>query len=134
MCGCTGEGVAPRFAHYPCPYGIAFNVAHRFEKVAVVQGAGVKAILPEVAAALMQAVDILGVDEVRAADRLGQCLIVMRRQNQVDMIGHQAVARYLRPVSGGLSLQNLKIDFSVFLYKKDILPVVPPLGHMMSES
>ena len=72
MCGCTGEGVAPGFAHYSCPYGIALNVAHRFEKVAVVQGTGVKAILPGVAAALMQAVDILGVDEVCAADRLGQ--------------------------------------------------------------
>ncbi len=51
---------------------VALNVTQGQQAVVIVHGIGVKAILPEMSAALVKAIDKLGVEPVRSSDGFGE--------------------------------------------------------------
>ena len=71
----VGRGAGPRVAPGETTQagsnGIALYIAQGGPEVSVVQSAGKKAILPEMAGAIVQAIDILRVDQIGAAYGLG---------------------------------------------------------------
>ena len=52
----------------------------------------------------------------------------------MDVVGHQAVAQYLKPALGGLVLQYLQVGDAVRVSQEDILPIVPVLGDVMGQA
>ena len=69
-----------------------------------------------------------------APDSLGEGVLVPGNRDQMDVIGHQAIAEYFQAVFVGLLLQQQQIDAPVGIDKEHILAVVPPLGHMMGQA
>jgi len=82
----------------------------------------------------MVAIKALSIGEVRATNSPGQRKLALRYDYQMHVMGHQAVAQYLEPALGGLVPQNLQIGDAVSVGQKDVLPIVPALGDVMSKA
>ena len=78
VCGGTGPWVAPRLPHHARPHGVALDIRHRVRHVAVVEDARVETVLPKVAASSMEAIHVLSVAVVCAADRFRESVTVRR--------------------------------------------------------
>ena len=63
--------------------GVGLYVLHRLKQVAVAHRAGVEAILPEVAAAFVHAVDVLRIKKMRPADSLSKCFCVAGNDDEL---------------------------------------------------
>jgi len=85
-----------------------------------------------VAAALVEAVDVLGVAEVRSAYGLGQRILGPRGRDDVNVIAHETIADDVQAVFGGLVGEQLQIYTPIVIYKEHVLTIVSPLGDMMS--
>ncbi len=48
------------------------------------------------------------------------------------MIGHEGVTQHHHLFGFHLALQQSEVEFAVFIRKKDILAVIPTLGHMVN--
>jgi hypothetical protein len=83
------------------------------------------------AAAPVEAVDILRVAKVGPADGLGQRLLLVGNRHQMNVVGHQAVGEDLQAVLLGLLLQKLQVHPPVVIHKEHVLAVVPALCDMM---
>ena len=79
----------------------------------------------------MQVIDVLRVPVMGSPDSLGESLFGMRRDNQVNVVRHQAVAENLKAVSRRLLTQKRKIPHPVLLREEDRLTIVAPLRHMV---
>lgn len=99
--------------------------------MAAAQRAGIEAVLPQVAAAAVQVIDILRIKKMGSADGLGQRLRIGRSGNEVDVIGHQAPAEDLKAVFFGLLFEDRQVHPPVVIDEEDILAVVTPLGNMV---
>ncbi len=69
-------------------------------------GTGKEAILPKMAAAAVEAVDVLGVAKVGAAEGFGQRLRRRGAGDEVDVVGHQAPAEDLEAVFFGVFFED----------------------------
>ena len=83
------------------------------------------------AAAIVQAVDVLGVDQIGAADSAGQGFFLVRNADDVDVIGHQAVAQDGEAVFQGVFLKQPQVLVLVLVQEKDILAIIATLGDVM---
>lgn len=90
-----------------------------------------KAVLPEVAAAPVQAADVLRVAPVRAADGAGQTGFVGRHGQQVDVVGHEAVAEDGDAGRGAVVAEEVEVDAAVVVGEEDVLVVVAALGDVV---
>ena len=90
--GCARPRVLPRGPHHLGAERVPLDVPHRRPEVPAVQRAGIEAVLPQVPAAAVKAVDRLGVPEVGPAETLGQRLLGARDGDQVDAWGGIALA------------------------------------------
>ncbi len=57
----------------------------------LIQRAGVESVLPEVAAAAVQTIDVLGVELIRPLEGVGQRGLLLGCDHQMDMVCHQAI-------------------------------------------
>ena len=129
--GGAGPGVSPRDADHAGADGVALDVTHGGEEVAGIEGAGVEAVLPEVAGAGVHAVDVLGVSQVGTADGLGKGVVVVRRGYEVDMVGHEAVAEHVEGEAGGLLGEGFEVEAAVGVGEEDVLAVVAALDDVV---
>ena len=88
--------------------------------------------MPEVAAALVEAVDVLRVAEVRAAYGVGQGIFGLRGRDDVNVIGHETIAGDVQAVFDGLVGEQLKIYMPIIIDKEYILTIISSLSDMMS--
>ena len=110
---------------------IPLHVDHRRPEVFLVQRAGEEAVLPEMAAPAVKAIDVASVVQVRSPHSLGQRLRLPGRGDQMHVVGHQAIAVDGQAELLGLLSQYVKIVDAVLIDEEDILAIVPPLGHVM---
>jgi hypothetical protein len=103
-------------------------------EVPLVQSAGIEPPLPQVAAAVVEAIDVLGVAKVRPADGLGQRIFSVGDRNEMNVIAHQAMAAQRETILVGLLFEQRQIDPPVVIHEKHLLAVVPTLGDMVSET
>ena len=80
----------------------------------------------------MEPVDVLGVELIRAFQGVGQRGFVVRRDDEMDVIGHQAVPFYGQIETLRRFGQEGLEDFPVIIDEEDILAVITPLGNVMS--
>ena len=94
---------------------VALDVAHGQQAMRIVHGIGVKAILPQMAAAAVEAVDVLGVEPMGSADRLGQGFGVLGDGDQVDVVVHEAVAEDAHAIPLALAGQDFQVRAAVVI-------------------
>ena len=131
----VGGGAGPGVVHGPAdqlgPHRVAFDVLHGPPEVLPVQSTGVEAVLPQVPAAGMKAVDVLGVAEVRPPESLGQRLVQAGQDHQVDVVAHQAPGQDLQPIRAAFLGQHAEIGPAVVVDEEDILTVIASLRDVM---
>ncbi len=133
--GGVGEGAAPG------PVGggldqvgadrVAFDIGEDGGEIAGFKGTGVEAILPEVTGLGAADVDVAGVVVVGEADGAGERGGGGGRGDDVDVVGHEAVAEDLDLVSGRIFLEESEVEGAVGIGEEDGLAVVAALGDVM---
>jgi len=126
--------VDPRRARHPRAYGVALDVSQRRHRMRIVHRARMEAALPQVSCAAMQLVYALREDEVRAPDGEVKRIVTRGNGNEVNVVGHQAIAEDAHVMLAALRPQNVEIGNAVIVHKKHVLPVVPALGNMVRET
>ncbi len=96
----TPSSARPRWAAaldqgQPRPHRIEFHVARARQQVAFVERKRVKALLPEVAAPSLAEVDAARVAAVGLAQGGAEPVFVRRHENEMDVVGHQAIGPHL---------------------------------------
>jgi len=92
--GGARPAIAPGHLHHPRSHRVALHIPQGRPRL--LHRTGVEAVLPEMPAASMQPVQVLRVLEVRAPHRLGERLLPRRHDEEVHVVGHQAVPRETR--------------------------------------
>jgi len=87
--------------------------------------------LPQVAAAIVEAVDELGVEKVCSSNGEVERVLVCGRRDKVDVVGHQAIPQHPDTVLQALLAQEIEISNAVIVDKENVLPVVPALGNVV---
>ena len=100
----------------------------------LIHGHAGEAALKEVSGPSGAGVDVVGVAPVRLAHRKGQTLAGARRQNQVNVVGHQAIGPHLDLPPLRLPRQKLAIDDGISSLKEDRRPPVAALGHVVRKA
>ena len=120
--GCVGEAGAD---------GVEVDVGEGFDEVVAAERAGVEAVLPEMAAAAVEAVEALGVEAVGFAEGEGERALVLRHGDQVDVVRHQAVAEDVEGVIARLAAERLEVEEPIGVGAKNGYAVVAALGDVM---
>ena len=68
------------------------------------------------------------------ADRPAQAIGLLRNQDQMDVVGHQAIGPYFHARLAGLLGQEIAIDLVVPVLEEDRFTPVPTLGDVMGET
>jgi len=131
MYGCAGPWITPGGAEHSRTDRVALNVTHRCEEMPIVQRAGVEAVLPEVAAPIVHSVDVLRVSQMGSADCFRQRLGFAGCADDVDVVGHQAVAEYNQTEAFRLLCERAQEEPAVSISEEDVLSIVAALGDMM---
>ena len=128
------HGAGPEI--FPCQRGdgranrIAFHVTHGPQKMVSAQRAGEKPILPEMAGAVMQPVDVLGIAKMHPSDGPRQSVGTVRCDNEVNVVGHQAEAEDCHIRGDGFLGQYAEVGTAIIIDEKNGLTVaVPSFGH-----
>lgn len=77
---------------------------------------------------------VLGVASLSGTQSPSQGIFVGRTDNQVDMIGHDTVAKDSQAMAMGVFPEQGEVDEAVLVGEEDILAIVPPLRNMMRKA
>ena len=108
--------------------GVEVDVGQRREQVRGAEGAGEEAVLPQVSAGAVQAVEALGVDAVGASQGLGERVGALGDGDEMNVIGQQTVAEQGDAVDGAFAAQGVEVEAAVVVAEEDVLAVVAALG------
>jgi len=111
--------------------GIAFDVGEDGGEVAGFDRARIEAILPEVAGLGSADVEVAGVIVVGKTDGAGEGAGGGGRGDDVDVVGHEAVAEDVDLVGGGVFLEEREVEGTVGIREEDVLAVVAALGDVV---
>ena len=114
--------------------GIAVDVDQGFEKMALIESAGVETVLPEMAAAFVAAVGVLGVKEVGSAQSASQRIGRAGDGDEVNMVAHQAITEDVKVVLAALVAQEFEVDAPVLIVQEHILAVIAALGDVVGDT
>jgi hypothetical protein len=79
----------------------------------------------------VESIDVLGVKLIRTFQGFGQRGFMARRQDKMDMIGHQTVTVHDQlETLGGIGQKRQK-HLSIVIHEKDVLTVVATLRNVM---
>ena len=95
------------------------------------QRAGEEAVLPEMAASIVQTVDILGVNEICSADCLCKRIFIFWNGYDMDMICHKTIAEDFESEFAGIVIEEFEVKPAVIIDEKDVLTVVATLGDVV---
>ncbi len=110
---------------------VALDVTRRRRQVGLVQWERVKPLLPQRTAPPLALVDAPGVAAMRLAERRAEAIGMARYQDQVDVVGHQAIGPDLgRRLGAGLG-QKPEVGLVVGLPEECIQAPVAPLGDVV---
>ena len=129
--GGAGPGVAPRQPADARADGVLLDVTQRSPVMIVVQRAREEAALPQVAGTGMELVDVLRIGEVGTSDGFREGVLLLRRGDDVDVVGHEAVAVNSEAVLCGGAFEKAEVGAAVVVNEEDVLLVVPALGDVV---
>ncbi len=114
--------------------GVALDVGEGAPGVGRVEGDGVVAGLPEVAAGIAIDVDDAGVIGVETAEGEGCGVGVVGDGDEVVVIGHEAIAEDFELVFGGVLGEEAEEEVAVAVGVEDLLAGVAALGEVVREA
>ncbi len=97
----------------------------------LIESAGVESILPQVPASAEQAIDVLGIQEIRLSYCPGEGVGRPGDGHNVDVVRHQAIAKNRQEVGFTADLEKSKILQAVIVSEEDILTVVSALSDVV---
>jgi len=131
LCSCAGVGPADGRFGESSPNGVEEDIAHGRHEMGLVHWKGGEAFLPEVPGPPMPAVDLEGVSVVRLTQRPGQPLLVRRYDDEVHVVGHQAVGPDAQSVPMGLISQDPSVETIVVFREEDLHSPCTALRNVM---
>jgi len=124
----TRPSVLARRGHHLGTDRVQFDVARTGQEVVVaVDQGGPVAAFPERAGAVVGGVEILHVPPTHGLQDLGETLRLLRRHEQMEMVGHQHVSVDGGPMLQRQSAEALKKTGVVLLSHENRRPVIAPL-------
>jgi hypothetical protein len=100
----------------------------------LIEGAGVEAVLEQVADAMSARVEIEGEAAVGAAQGGGKRLRLVRGGDQVDVVAHQAVSENACAGLDSIGGEAFEVGAAVRVSEKHALMVNPALGDVVRQS
>ena len=123
----TAPGIILRSRDNAAPHRVQLHIPGRRIEVPLIEGAGKKAPLPQVARRIPLAVEILGIEHVHGIECSGQRLLAAGNADNMDMVRHEAPGPYIEAVFGRKNGEGLQIPRIIAIFGEDGLPVIPPL-------
>ena len=130
----TGPAVANGVIDNASANRIRVDINESVKQAGRAERARVEAVLPEVTAATRGEVEALGINHMRLPQRSGHGTLVLRRGDEVHMIGHQAVAQYAQVVLFTLGFESFEIEVPVGVGSKNRLTIVASLRDVVGRS
>ena len=118
----------------PRPHRVQGHIAQRRDQMALIHRHRAIAALPQVAARAHPGVDIAGVVAMHLAERAPQTVRARRCDDQVHMVGHQAVGPHLHPRRPRRLGQQVEVELVVAVLKERWLTPIPTLGDVMRDA
>jgi hypothetical protein len=75
--------------------------------------------------------EILGISHVDGVEAARKRSVGFRNANEVDVVWHQAIGPDLNAITASTFPQQGKIASEIDLFPENLLPIVPPLGHLV---
>ncbi len=116
------------------PDRIEFDVARAGQQMALVQRKRMKTLLPEVAAPSLPPVDAPRVAAVGLAQRGAQPVLARRHENEMDVVGHQAIGPNRRVHLAAPFAEQGEIVLVVAVLEEHRQAPRAALGHVMRVS
>ena len=82
----------------------------------------------------MAGIDETSIAAVRIRKRAPQSVLIRRHNDKMNMVGHQAIAPYLRPGPLRRIGQEVAVQGIVAILEKSLFPPVAALRHMIGET
>jgi hypothetical protein len=114
--------------------GIAFDVAEGGVEVGSAEGAGEEAVLPEVACAESAGIKVLSVAAVGATESGGQGVGSVGDDDEVDVVGHEAVGEDAEARMGRVQAEEFEVDLAVGVVEEDKLAIGAALSDVMGDA
>jgi hypothetical protein len=90
-----------------------------------------ESVLPKMSASTMCSVDVLGVEQMRLSQGIGEAIHCSGGGNQVNMVRHQAIGLDGQTMALPLLVQYLQIGPAIPVAEEHVLLVVPSLSDVM---
>ena len=117
-----------------CAHRVHRHIAGGGDQVGLVHDYRGKSVLEQMPGPAAARIDEVGVAPMRLAHGQAKSGIVSWREDQVDVIGHQAIGPDLNAAPADLFGEQVTINLLVAVLEEDRLAPIAPLGHMVRQS
>jgi len=121
-------------ARDPGAHRVALDVAHRGPEIRLVERRRKVPALPEMAAPVEAAVDMLRVSRVQRPEQALQPVRLSRRGDEVDVVRHQAIGEHVDAGGLGIVLQLGEIAAAIVVAEEHLVLPVAALRDMVRDS
>lgn len=115
----------------PGRHRILFHIAHRRHQMRVIRRIAGEATLKQITAPFLPKIDVPRVPPMRFTQSRRQSIPILRQEDQVNMIVHQAPRQTTDTRRGTALCHQIEIKTPVHIPKKDRQPPIAPLRNMM---
>ena len=131
IAGVARPWVRPRRVHHAGTHGVALDIPVAIQHVLPrLDQAGAKRVRPQVAHPFVAAVEVRRIRAPEVAHHQGTRLLIRRREEQVHVVGHQAVHVDRATAVRCTFTQQRHVDEPVAVLPKAVLPAVAPLAYV----
>ena len=120
--------------HQPRPQRIERDIARRRDEMRFVERHGAEAALKQMPGDAQTRVDEAGVPAVRFAERQRQTIRGIGHQDEMDVVGHQAIRPHRDAGLAATLGQQIAVKRIVAILEENLLPPVATLGDMMRQT
>lgn len=132
--GALGPRPIPGASDHAGANRVSLDVAHGGLEVRFAQRAGIVTTCEQMPSPPKLAVDVLGVTHVSRAEGMGQTLAIAWKDDQMQVVAHQAVAKNSQRLVTSIQTQQTEIGFAILVINEDVLLTNPPLRDVMGNA
>ena len=111
--GGAGPGVIVRIGYHSRPDRVKLGVAQRRSEARRIERAGVESALPDVAGGSVARIEVGGIAPVRVLEREAQGVGARGDDDEVDVVGHEAIADQGEAVEPAVLAEEVEVDEAV---------------------
>ena len=114
-----------------CPHRIERDIAHGRDEMGIVHRHRREAVLKEMSGPPAARIDEAGIAAMRLADGLGETFLLLRHDDEMDVVGHQTIGPNLDVRLLCLLGQEITVNLLIAILEEDGLAPVAALGNVM---